>query len=71
MTLNDDEHRELRTLLLLLAVAVGLLTTGAVVWLTFAYPRLTEPLAVGAAVLTCLAGLARLVVNAAERRRRQ
>jgi hypothetical protein len=62
---RDAEHRELRTLLLLLAMAVGLLATGAVVCLTFAYPRLAEPLAVGAAVLTCLAGLVRLVVKAA------
>ncbi|MEW2098187.1 hypothetical protein AB0882_18120 [Streptomyces sp. NPDC012485] len=62
MTRNAD-YRELRTLLLLLAMAVGLIITGAVVCLTFAYPRLAEPLAVGAAVLTCLAGFVRLMVK--------
>ncbi|MFE4331396.1 hypothetical protein ACFRQM_18795 [Streptomyces sp. NPDC056831] len=54
---RNDEHRELRTLLLLLTLAVGLLITGAVIFLTVTYPRLAEPLAVGAAVLTCLTGL--------------
>ncbi|GHG14062.1 hypothetical protein GCM10017667_55290 [Streptomyces filamentosus] len=66
---RNAEHRELRTLVLLLATAVGLLTTAGVVCLTFAYPRLAEPLAVGAAVLTCLAGLVRLVVKEGGRRR--
>lgn len=70
MTENDEhrehrERRELRTLLLLLAMAMVLLTTGAVICLTFAYPRLADPFAVGAAVLTCLAGLVRMVVEAA------
>ncbi|MFJ5933906.1 hypothetical protein [Streptomyces sp. NPDC093071] len=60
---HNDEHRELRTLLMLLAIVVGLLITAAVVCLTFVCPRLAQPLAVGAAVLTCLAGLARLVVK--------
>ncbi|MFI9210539.1 hypothetical protein ACIGW7_20740 [Streptomyces sp. NPDC053253] len=62
---QHDEHRELRTLLTLLAMVVGLLITGAAVYLAFAYPRLAEPLAVGAAVLTCLAGLVRLAVKGA------
>ncbi|MGW5212844.1 hypothetical protein ACWEQO_16980 [Streptomyces sp. NPDC004051] len=62
---RNTEHRELRTLLLLLTLTVGLLTTGGVVCLTFVYPRLAEPLAVGATVLTCLAGLVGLVVKAA------
>ncbi|WP_371605121.1 hypothetical protein OG345_42495 [Streptomyces sp. NBC_01220] len=66
---RDCEHRELRTLLILLAIAVGLLATGAVVCLTFAYPRLAEPLAVGAAVLTCLAGFVRSVIKAAREHR--
>ncbi|MFJ8748747.1 hypothetical protein ACIREO_05320 [Streptomyces sp. NPDC102441] len=68
MTRNPD-YRELRTLLLLLAMALGLLTTGAVVCLTFAYPRLAEPLAVGAAVLTCLAGSVPWIVKGAGDRR--
>ncbi|MGW3601086.1 hypothetical protein [Streptomyces sp. NPDC005167] len=62
---RNDEHHELRTLLILLATAVGLLVTGAVVCLTFTYPRLAEPLAVGVAVLTCLAGLVRTVATTA------
>ncbi|WP_412079559.1 hypothetical protein ACLF6K_39145 (plasmid) [Streptomyces xanthophaeus] len=67
MTRNDD-HRELRTLLLLLALAVGLLITGAAVCLAVVHPWLADPLAVGAAVLTCLAGLARTVAKAARER---
>ncbi|MFE1907415.1 hypothetical protein ACFW96_27635 [Streptomyces gardneri] len=62
---QNHEYRELRTLLTLLAIVVGLLIAGAVVCLTFVYPRLAEPLAVGAAVLTCLAGLVRLGVKGA------
>lgn len=62
---RNDEHHELRTLLLLLAMAVGLLATGVVVYLTFTYTRLAEPLAVGVAVLTCLAGLVRTVATTA------
>ncbi|WP_406187302.1 hypothetical protein [Streptomyces anulatus] len=68
MTRNPD-YRELRTLLLLLAMALGLLTTGAVVCLTFAYPRLAEPLAAGAAALTCLAGSVPWIVKGAGDRR--
>ncbi|MER5853755.1 hypothetical protein ABT126_44505 [Streptomyces sp. NPDC002012] len=60
---RNDEHRDLRTLLLLLAMAVGLLVTGPVVCLTFTYPKLAEPVAVGATVLTCLVGLVRMVVR--------
>lgn len=63
-----DEHRELRTILLLLALAVGLLVAGAVVCLTLVCPRLAEPLVVGAAVLTCLTTLGRTVVKAARGR---
>ncbi|MFD4235974.1 MULTISPECIES: hypothetical protein [unclassified Streptomyces] len=66
---RNADLRELRTLLVLLATAVGLLTAGAVVFVTFAYPRLAEPLAASAAVLTCLAGFVRLIVNGAGDRR--
>ncbi|WP_327130405.1 hypothetical protein OG311_02500 [Streptomyces sp. NBC_01343] len=66
---RDNDHGELRTLLLLLALAVSLLVTGTAVFLAVAYPRLAEPLAAGAAVLTCLAGLARTVAAAARERR--
>ncbi|MFI1151048.1 hypothetical protein [Streptomyces sp. NPDC020817] len=52
---RDNDHGELRTLLLLLALVVSLLVTGTAVFLAVAYPRLAEPLAAGAAVLTCLA----------------
>ncbi|MFK0046183.1 hypothetical protein ACIQU4_19155 [Streptomyces sp. NPDC090741] len=68
MTRNDD-HRELRTLVLLLALAVGLLAAGAAVCLAVTHPRLAEPLAVGAAVLSCLVGLARTVAKATRERR--
>ncbi|WP_327436099.1 hypothetical protein OG279_25440 [Streptomyces sp. NBC_01201] len=66
---RNADLRELRTLLVLLATAVGLLTAVAVVCVTFAYPRLAEPLAAGAAVLTCLAGFVRLIVKGAGDRR--
>jgi hypothetical protein len=66
---RTDEQRELRTFLLLLAVAVGLLVTGSAVCLTVIYPRLAAPLAVGAAVLTCLVGLVGTVAATSRQRR--
>jgi hypothetical protein len=58
---QDSEHRELRLVVLLLALLMGLLITGAAVYLAHVHPALAQPLAVGAAVMSALAALAGVV----------
>ncbi|GAA1545917.1 hypothetical protein GCM10009730_63750 [Streptomyces albidochromogenes] len=58
-----DDHRELRLVVLLLAMAVGLLIAGAAVYLAHVHPSLAEPLGVGAAVLGAVAGVAAIAVR--------
>lgn len=55
---QDGEHRNLSLMLLLLALVVGLLITGAAVYLARVHPALAQPLGVGAAVLGALAAVA-------------
>ncbi|WP_351230121.1 hypothetical protein [Streptomyces sp. NPDC002133] len=62
---QDRDHHELRTVVLLLAVAVGLLITGAGVYLALVHPPLAGPLGVGAAIVGALAGAAGLVARTA------
>ncbi|MEU9015729.1 hypothetical protein AB0D12_39895 [Streptomyces sp. NPDC048479] len=54
---QDSEHREQRLLVLFLALLIGLLITGTVVYLARVHPALAQPLAVGAAVMSALAGV--------------
>jgi hypothetical protein len=46
---------------LILALVVGLLITGAAVYLAPEHPRLAQPLGVGAAVMSALAAIAGFV----------
>ncbi|MFH0518604.1 hypothetical protein ACHBTE_15695 [Streptomyces sp. M41] len=60
-----DDNRELRLLVVLLALALGMLTTCAAVYLAWVHPALAQPLGVGAAVASTLApvcgGIARFL----------
>ncbi|MGW2748076.1 hypothetical protein [Streptomyces sp. NPDC001450] len=64
---QDGEHRELRLMVLLLTLVVGLLITGAAVYLAREHPALAQPLSVGAAVMSALAALAGVVARAIRR----
>ncbi|MET7783860.1 hypothetical protein ABZU94_32255 [Streptomyces mirabilis] len=64
---QDGDHRELRLAVLLLALMLGLLITGAAVYLAREHPTLAQPLGVGAAVLSALAGVAGVVARALRR----
>ncbi|MFH0518450.1 hypothetical protein ACHBTE_14880 [Streptomyces sp. M41] len=58
---QGPDHTQLRLAVLLLALVVGLLITGASVYLAHAHPELAQPLGVGAAVMSALAALAGIV----------
>ncbi|WP_327425824.1 hypothetical protein [Streptomyces sp. NBC_01236] len=64
---EDRDHRELRLVVLLLALLVGLLITGAAVYLTRVHPALAQPLGVGAAVMSALAAIAGVVARVIRR----
>jgi hypothetical protein len=64
---QDRDDRELRLMVLLLALLVGLLITGAAVYLARVHPALAQPLAVGAAVMSALAAIAGVVARAIRR----
>lgn len=64
---HDGEHRDLRLMLLLLALVVGLLITGAAVYLARVHPALAQPLGVGAAVLSALAAVSGVLVRVLRR----
>ncbi|MCQ9130201.1 hypothetical protein [Streptomyces hilarionis] len=64
---RDRDHQELRLVVLLLALVVGLLITGAAVYLTREHPSLAQPLGVGAAVLSALAAIAGIVARVIRR----
>jgi hypothetical protein len=61
---QDRDHRELRMIVLLLALAMGLLITGAAVYLALVHPSLAGPLGVGAAVLGALASAVGVLARA-------
>jgi hypothetical protein len=61
---QDRDYRELHVVVLLLALVVGLLITGAAVYLASVHPSLAGPLGVGAAVLSALAGAVGVVTRA-------
>ncbi|MGW7261535.1 hypothetical protein [Streptomyces sp. NPDC054834] len=64
---QDRDPQDLRLVVLLLALVVGLLITGAAVYLTREHPSLAQPLGVGAAVISALAAIAGIVARAIRR----
>jgi hypothetical protein len=64
---QDRGHQDLRLVVFLLALVVGLLITGAAVYLTLEHPSLAQPLGVGAAVISALAALAGIVARVIRR----
>jgi C4-dicarboxylate transporter len=64
---QDRDHRELRLVLLLLALLVGLLITAAAVYVARVHPTLAQPLGVGAAVMSALAAIAGVVARTIRR----
>ncbi|WP_329619083.1 hypothetical protein OG357_00030 [Streptomyces sp. NBC_01255] len=63
----DRDNQELRLVVLLLALAVGLLVTSAAVYVALVHPSAAEPLAVGAAVLGALTGAGGLTARVLRR----
>ncbi|MEV4741619.1 hypothetical protein [Streptomyces sp. NPDC049555] len=63
----DRENPDLRLVVLLLALVVGLLVTGAAAYLTHEHPSLTQPLGVGAAVASALAAIAGVLARVMRR----
>ena len=66
-THQDRDHHELRLVLILLTVVVGLLITAAAIYVARVHPVLAQPLGVGAAVLSALAGVAGVIGRALRR----
>ncbi|WP_367132969.1 MULTISPECIES: hypothetical protein [Streptomyces] len=64
---QDSDHRQLRLVVLLLALLVGLLITGAAIYLARVHPTLAQPLSVGAAVISALSSLVGVVTRAVRR----
>ncbi|WP_406426636.1 hypothetical protein [Streptomyces sp. NBC_00147] len=64
---QNRDHQELRLLVLLLALLVGLVITGAAVYVACVHPPLAQPLGVGAAVMSALAAIAGVVARAIRR----
>ncbi|MFI5887473.1 hypothetical protein [Streptomyces sp. NPDC051554] len=64
---QGSDHPELRLVVLLLALVVGLLITGAAIYLAREHPTLAQPLGVGAAVMCALASLVGVVARAIRR----
>ncbi|MGQ4465308.1 hypothetical protein ACN6LC_004709 [Streptomyces violaceoruber] len=64
---QDRDHQNLRLVVLLLALVVGLLISGAAVYLAREHPSLAQPLGVGAAVISALAAIAGIVVRVTRR----
>ncbi|MEU8789757.1 hypothetical protein [Streptomyces sp. NPDC048643] len=64
---QDREHHELRLVLLLLTLVVGLLITAAAIYVARMHPALAQPLGVGAAVVSALAGIVGVIGRALRR----
>ncbi|MFE9883347.1 hypothetical protein [Streptomyces sp. NPDC005784] len=64
---QDGDHRELRLAVLLLTLVLGLLITGAAIYLAREHPALAQPLGVGAAVMSALAAVVAVVARALRR----
>ncbi|MER5465758.1 hypothetical protein ABT010_34850 [Streptomyces sp. NPDC002668] len=61
---QDRDHRELRMIVVVMALVMGLLIPGAGVYLALVHPSLAGPLGVGAAVLGALASAVGIVARA-------
>ncbi|MEU8812574.1 hypothetical protein ACN6K5_001572 [Streptomyces violaceoruber] len=61
------DHQDLRLVVLLLALVVGLLISGVAVYLAREHPSLAQPLGVGAAVISALAAIAGIVARVTRR----
>ncbi|MER7540742.1 hypothetical protein ABTX77_39155 [Streptomyces sp. NPDC097704] len=59
----DPDSQELRWVVLLLTLMLGLLVTSAAVYVALVHPSAAEPLAVGAAVLGALTGAGGLIAR--------
>ncbi|MFF3663549.1 hypothetical protein [Streptomyces olivochromogenes] len=60
---QNHDHQELRLVILLLTLLVGLLVTAAAVYLARVHPTLAQPLGVGAAVVSALAGITGVIAR--------
>jgi hypothetical protein len=60
---QNHDHQELRLVILLLTLLVGLLITAAAVYLARVHPTLAQPLGVGAAVVSALAGITGVITR--------
>ncbi|MFF1744364.1 hypothetical protein [Streptomyces mirabilis] len=60
---QNHDHQELRLVILLLTLLVGLLATAAAVYLARVHPTLAQPLGVGAAVVSALAGVTGVIAR--------
>lgn len=64
---QSSDNQELRLVILLLALTMGLLVTASAVYLALVHPSVAEPLAVGAAVLGALPGAAGIIARVLRR----
>lgn len=64
---QDRNQQELRMALFLLALVVGLLITGAAIYLAREHPSLAQPLGVGAAVMSALAAVTSVIARVLRR----
>ncbi|MEY2245986.1 hypothetical protein ACFVXA_37450 [Streptomyces sp. NPDC058246] len=64
---ENSDHRELRIVLLLTVLVLGLLITAAAVYLARVHPALAQPLGVGAAVMSALTAIAGVVARTIRR----
>lgn len=64
---QDREHHELRLVVLLLTIVVGLLITAAAIYVASMHPALAQPLGVGAAFVSALVGVAGAIGRALRR----
>ncbi|MET8134112.1 hypothetical protein ABZV24_19510 [Streptomyces sp. NPDC005251] len=64
---EDSDHQEVRIVLLLTILVLGLLITVAAVYLARVHPALAQPLGVGAAVMSALTAIAGIVARTIRR----
>ncbi|MEU7086901.1 hypothetical protein ACIG54_07645 [Streptomyces achromogenes] len=64
---QDHDHRELRLAVLVLALVVGLLITGAAIYLAREHPSLAQPLGVGATVMSALCAITGVIARVMRR----
>ncbi|MGW1604504.1 hypothetical protein [Streptomyces eurythermus] len=64
---QDHDHRELRLVVLVLALVVGLLITGAAIYLAREHPSLAQLLGVGATVMSALCAITGVIARVIRR----